>query len=31
MLLSVGRVNSNYEKTNASYSGCGHVGVEFLQ
>ena len=30
-LCSVSRGNSNYEKTNPSYSGCGHVGVEFLQ
>ena len=31
MLLGVSRGNSNYEKTNPSYSDCGHVGVEFLQ
>jgi hypothetical protein len=31
MLLGVNRGNSNYEKTDPSYSGCSHVGVEFLQ
>ena len=31
MLLGVSRGNSNYEKTDPSYSGRGLVGVEFLQ